>query len=353
MHSKHHNAHQMIGLSSILGSGDLMVILLVFGLLTISCTTVTLPGQPTAQEDAEATTSIDATPLPVSSPQPKSTVGIVIPGSTAGWLRTGIWLQAGDAIIIQASGTINIWPNCEMTKAGAGYPDLDCKEVTEIGPEGTLAFGPAKMNYPYPDGGVAALVGRIGCESLAFLMGTEGTFTASVDGFLQFAINDVESMEDNQDAFFVQVTIPYQLPQSIATVPWEDTGIILKPGDAFTITAEGTISMWPNCAATKVERGYPDIDCAETNVGPAGTDVFAPGLADYPLPGENTMTLIGRVGNDAAFVVGTGGDFVAKSGGPLLLVTNDTVDWKQDDQGMFSIIITVNGASDNVQLTIR
>ena len=332
------------------------IVLLMLGLLAIDCVTIALPEQSTPRGNTEATV-IDVLPtatlMPSPTLPPQSTVGIIIPGSTTGWLQTGIWLQAGDEVAIQAGGTINIWPNCEETKAGAGYPDLDCTEVTEIGPDGTMVFGSAEEDYPYPGSGIAALIGRIGDEASAFLLGTEGTFIADADGFLQFAINDVESMDDNQDAFIAQVTIPYLLPQSIAATTWEDTGIILQPGDAFSITAVGTINMWPNCEATKVERGYPDIDCAETNIGPNGTDLFAPGLEEYPLSGMNTMALIGRVGNGAAFVVGEGGDFVADSKGPLMLVTNDTLDWKKDDQGTFSVTIEVDGKEGSIQLTIR
>lgn len=325
------------------------------GLLAISCASLLLPGQGTSRGDATVTVeaSPTATVLPTSTPLPQSTIRIVIPGNTTGWLRTGIWLRAGDEFSIQASGTINIWPNCASTKAGAGFPELDCKEVTEIGPAGTMVFGGAKPNYPYPEGGTAALVGRVGDEASTFLTGTEGTFTAPADGFLQFAINDVESMGDNQDEFIAQVTIPYGISQSIAAAPWIDTGIILQPGDRFSIEAGGKISMWPNCAATKVERGYPDIDCAKTVVGPSGTDIFAPGLEEYPLPGENTMALIGRVGNDPAFVIGEGGEFTTESSGPLFLITNDTVEWKKDDWGTFTVTITVASAQNSVQLTIR
>lgn len=332
---------------------------------------VSEPGTPAARPSATlapSTTQVEATQLPEASatspPAPSATVplptshpqsnlGIVIPGNTEGWLSADVWLEAGDVITMTASGTINIWPNCEETKAAAGFPDLDCARVTAIGPGGANVFEPAKEDYPYPGGPIAALVGRV-AEGRSFLMGEQWVYSVENSGMLAFAINDVTSMPDNGGEFVVQLTVPYAISPTVPNGDWQETGILLSAGQAFTITAAGSINMWPNCEETKAEQGFPNFDCSVTAaVGPNGTDVFSPGQEDYPMPGANTLVLIGRVGNSAMFVIGEGGAFTAPQSGPLLITTNDTAYWKQDDQGIFTVTLVPGETGNVIHLEIR
>jgi hypothetical protein len=313
----------------------------------------TQPAPTQAPEPSSTPLPAPTATIPLPTGRPQSGLGIVIPGNTQGWLSADVWLEAGDTITITAGGTINIWPNCEETKASAGFADLDCTLVTAIGPGGTSAFEPAKEDYPYPGGPVAALVGRV-AEGAPFLAGDQRVYSVENSGMLAFAINDVSSLSDNGGEFVVQLTVPYAISPTVINGDWQQTGIVLAAGQAFTITASGSVNMWPNCEETKGEQGFPNFDCSVTAaVGPGGTDVFAPGQEDYPLPGANTLALIGRVGNSAAFVIGDGGAFVAPAGGPLLVATNDTAYWKQDDQGIFIVTVSLIESGEVINLEIR
>ncbi len=272
----------------------------------------------TACATSPATDSPGASATPGSGEATvNSTLPVVVPGTTLGWRGSGIWLQEGDSYTVAASGEVNIWPSCEDAKAEAGLPDIDCAEVP-AGPAGTVAFDAADdgEGFPYPGGPIAALVVRVG-DGQPALVGTGGTFTADATGFLEFAINDVSSPGDNEGEFSVDVTVHVAASPEITRGAWSDTGAVLAEGEEFTISASGAINMWPNCEETKEEQGYPGFDCSLTSaVGPTGTDAFAPGQDDYPLPGENTLALVARVGNGPVFLVGNGGTFVADEDGP-------------------------------------
>lgn len=269
---------------------------------------------------------------------------ITIPGTRQGWLDTGIQFEPGDVFSVQSSGAINIWPNCEETKVQEGFPDLDCALVT-FGPNGTTAFDPAPLDYPYPGGLLGALVGKIG-DNQPFLIGEGGTFTAETSGLLELAINENFITEDNLGEFVAIVTVPEGIPLPSTNGVWQDTGLFIEAGQAFTINANGTVNIWPNCEETKVEQGYPDVDCALMNVTPDGTTVFPPALEGYPLPGANVGALVARIGDGAAFLVGSHGAFIAESSGNLFIAVNDTEFFSQDDEGNFEIVITLEPLGD-------
>ena len=75
---------------------------------------------------------------------------------------------------------------------------------------------------------------------------------------------------------------------------WLDTGIQLEPGDVFSVQSSGAINIWPNCEETKVEEGFPDLDCSLVTFGPNGTTAFDPAPLDYPYPGG----LLGALGRE-------------------------------------------------------
>ncbi len=329
----------------------LLLCTVVLALLPLACSSGDLTPTPEVTGSAPTETAAALTPPPTAestatpgippTDTPHTTFTIVVPGDYNGWIDTGIWLQAGDVYEVQASGVLNIWPNCAETKAQAGYPDLDCADVTHVEPPGTMAFGPTLATYPYPGGPTSALVGRVD-SAPSYLTGNGGTFTAETSGFLKFTTNEIVYMEDNQGQFSVLVTIPYAMPPASLHGEWFATGLVLAPGESVTITVTGAIDMWPNCEETRAERGYPNIDCATLHaLGPGGTALLPPQPGDeYPLPEANTMALVGRFGNGAAFLIGAGGTFTAEGGGPLLLAVNDTAYWRQDDIGAFNVAIT-------------
>jgi hypothetical protein len=133
-------------------------------------------------------------------------------------------------------------------------------------------------------------------------------------------------------------------PSPVAGPPtgWTDSTLTVQAGDQVAFIAAGTIDMWPNCEKTKVQEGYPDMNCSVVqHVRPDGTGVFAAAMGDYPMPGAKVMALVGRVGTSPAFLVGAQATVIMPQSGELQLVAND-LDWrKADDRGWYLAKVTV------------
>lgn len=139
------------------------------------------------------------------------TIPVVVPGTKLdGWVDTSIELEAGQSYTITATGTVNLFNDCESYKlADPGMPDdFDCSTMI-VGPDG-LSSTPAESGappiYPAMDVRVGALLGRIG-EGDLFEVSDGGTFTAEQSGELQFRVNDDNDRQDNDGAFIVTVEI--------------------------------------------------------------------------------------------------------------------------------------------------
>ena len=106
-----------------------------------------------------------------------------------------------------------------------------------------------------------------------------------------------------------------------ATEGWQDTGITLQPGRAFTLR---NVSGHIRDQQTEIDGGMGSEyvcgspDCCE------------------PLPRERRSALIGRVGSDA-FLVGHGTEHVAKASGQLLLRVNDCDEGLFDNAGALTV----------------
>ncbi|HEX2619161.1 MAG TPA: hypothetical protein VHL11_03410 [Phototrophicaceae bacterium] len=274
----------------------------------------------------------------------ETTTSVIVPSGQVGWFDSGITLKVGDIYTIRADGVINLWPNCEETKAQEGYPDLDCSLVFAIGPNGTTAFDPAPMDYPYPGGLVAALVARIG-ESSSFLVGTGSTFIADSDGSLQFAMNDIVKMQDNSGEFVADITLktPLSLPSNNGA--WQDSGVCVVAGQSFTIAATGTINIFPECSDSDAGSDY---TCTDMTVTPNGTTALPPADADHPLPGANVGALVARIDEGDPFLVGTGGTFTAATAGCIQLAVNDTDDPSANDEGEFKVVIVPEAEGETI-----
>jgi hypothetical protein len=133
---------------------------------------------------------------------------------------------------------------------------------------------------------------------------------------------------------------------------WTDSTLAVQAGDQVSFFAAGTIDMWPNCQDTKAQEGYPDLDCdVVQHVGPSGTNVFPPALSDYPMPGVDVMTLVGRVGDGPPFVVGAQATLTMQQSGELKLAANDP-DWRRaDDHGWF--LVKVRAPKGTVLVAVR
>lgn len=275
------------------------------------------------------------------------TTTITLSGTTVGWVDTGADLAVGDIFTVNANGSINIWPNCEETKAQEGFPDLNCALVQNIGPNGTTAFDPTPLDYPFPGGLLGALVGRIG-DNQPFMLGTGGSFTAEFDGRLEIAFNENFILDDNIGGYTVEITVPNPFNYVNTDGNWVDLGITLSAGQAFSITASGTVNIWPTCETDKANEGFPDLDCALMSISPNGTVAFDPAPDDYPLPGANVGALVGRIADGDVFLIGDGGMFVADSDGLLFVRINDRADYAGDDVGFFNIVVTLENGGELV-----
>ncbi len=117
---------------------------------------------------------------------------VVVAGTSRG-TDSGIDVRAGDQITITATGTI---------VAGRRIG-----EVTADGGRST-GFGSVVNARPVPTAGVGALIGYIrgvtGQPGTAFLIGSNQTITAAMDGRLFLAVND-DNYSDNSGSFTVRI----------------------------------------------------------------------------------------------------------------------------------------------------
>ena len=121
---------------------------------------------------------------------------ISVPGESRG-VDTAIDLRSGDQVTITASGSITAG-----RRAGVVSPDGGRQSAAGV-------FG--ATTYPVASAGVGALIGYIlqtnGQASQAFLIGSQSTFTAPVDGRLYLLVND-DNYGDNSGSFSVRVVYP-------------------------------------------------------------------------------------------------------------------------------------------------
>lgn len=113
-----------------------------------------------------------------------------VPGNSRG-MDTGIDLRAGEPLTISASGTI-----------------IAGNRVGQVGPDGASNSGLGINARPVPSAGVGALIGYIrmanGQMSPAYLVGSNLSTTAPMDGRLILAIND-DNYNDNSGSFRVRI----------------------------------------------------------------------------------------------------------------------------------------------------
>ncbi len=118
-------------------------------------------------------------------------VTINVPANSRG-TDTGIDLRAGEQVTITATGNI-----IAGRRAGSVSPN-----------GGRAGFGAVLGAYPVPDAGVGALIGYIRTTnnqaSQPFLVGSQQTITAQVDGRLILLIND-DNVNDNSGSFSVRI----------------------------------------------------------------------------------------------------------------------------------------------------
>ena len=107
--------------------------------------------------------------------------------------------------------------------------------------------------------------------------------------------------------------------------PWTDTGVSVLAGDSVSVTAGGIIHI-AGSDPGKTPDGAPG--CIATD---SPTD-------NWEAPGLTCWSMIGRIGDNQAFEIGSTNTFTAASSGELFLGVND--DYFPDNSGAWSASIT-------------
>jgi hypothetical protein len=115
---------------------------------------------------------------------------------------------------------------------------------------------------------------------------------------------------------------------------WTKTGLTLRTGQTVTISASGTMSLGPYIE-TLGPAGKSRAACAQLRKLQGATQPF-------PAPGLDCWSLIGKIGSDQPFEVGSHTRFSATSDGELLLGVNDNR--LDDNKGSWSATISITGS---------
>jgi len=106
-----------------------------------------------------------------------------------------------------------------------------------------------------------------------------------------------------------------------ANQAWTDTGITVKKGDRLSFQGTGQISFGQSAGQTAGPDGNADVK-----------------NASYPVPVAGAGALIGKVGNSAAFPIGSNtAPITMPADGRLMLGIND--DQLNDNSGAFSVVV--------------
>lgn len=231
------------------------------------------------------------------------------------WFNTGIQVQKGTKLRINAIGTI--------TWGAPGIPDGS----NVVGPDGTRPpNGEGMIRFPMPEAGIGSLIMRIGNSKYA--VGANDSIQVRESGTIELMVND-DVVGDNSGSFSVRITrenLATDVSKTItvdATKVWTDTGIIVDVGQKLIITSSGKVNT---------EGGTPNTDA----------DGYAPGIckdSNCIAKGEPYGTLIGRIGNDNPFRVGTYLELTPTSKGELHFSVNDNDNYFSDNKGSFTVRI--------------
>lgn len=151
--------------------------------------------------------------------------------------------------------------------------------------------------------------------------------------------------------WFVPSARPITIPGNAATLDWLDSGIFIKAGQVFSVSASGSFNTWENCESEKKDRDLVWVNCFEMINGPEGgtftlengrriSSAAEDNWENYPLPDARLWALLGRVGDSGRIlVIGRGGEFKAETSGNLQFRINDGP--YQDNSGEFLVTVTL------------
>ena len=114
---------------------------------------------------------------------------VVVPGNVR-WLETGIQVQKGMSLVIQATGTVT-W--------GPAIPNA----TNIVGPNGTRPpYEQDAALFPIPKAGIGSLVMRIG--KVKYAIGADDTVEVKEGGTVELMVND-DAVGDNSGSFTVHI----------------------------------------------------------------------------------------------------------------------------------------------------
>lgn len=262
---------------------------------------------------------------------PAQPVGSFNVDAREAWTPTNVFVRRGERISFQVSGQVR-WGSDRTQVAG---------------PEGADIQASARRDYPLPEWGVGALVGRVG-NSRPFGIGTSSDpIVMPADGELYLGVND-DQRGDNGGSFTVRITQDNRNLNRPGAVPrgggygqsqvdfagamsvridarqaWTPTNVQVRQGERVAFQATGQIA-WG--------RGGTQV------AGPDGAEMEASVRRDYPVPSAGVGALVGRIDNGPAFFVGTGTEpIVMPADGQLYLGINDT--GRSDNSGSYAVRI--------------
>jgi hypothetical protein len=129
-----------------------------------------------------------------------------------------------------------------------------------------------------------------------------------------------------------------------ANQPWTDTGLTVNKGERISFISSGTIQIAPGTNQSapganprgRSRRGADQGDALTAT--PDGSAAANVSRANYPVPAMATGGLIGRVGNGAAFPIGSNQQPITMpAAGRLYLGINDDI--VADNSGAFSVSV--------------
>lgn len=139
--------------------------------------------------------------------------------------------------------------------------------------------------------------------------------------------------DDDGDASELRPSVVIDWTLVITNQPgWVSSGITVSEGQSIRIVASGLMNP---CSDT-----YPNGADYCIFYTPQGAEGVVPDENEFgifPGPGLRFMALLGRIGDDDPFYVGTGGTFTAEQSGTLWFTPNDNL--RTDNQGAYNLLI--------------
>ena len=234
------------------------------------------------------------------------------------WYDTGFFLEKGQNITIEASGSFNL---------SNGDSQLDVAD-----PNG---WGDVLCNWDtcaFTDAPMGALVAKIG-DGNPFYVGSSRLLKAANSGNLLLAVNDgIHDYADNQGSVYVKLnfTGAGDLIRTI-TLPsdagWFDSELYVEQGQTLIFKASGSFNMG---------EGDPAWDIPDPNGGSGICEE-----SECALSGGADGALVAAVYGLDPFFVGTSLETLAPGSNALMLSVNDCADCFSDNSGSFEVTITV------------